>query len=98
MLCLEVGEHLPKEYEDIFFANIIRNSKSGILLSWAVPGQKGDGHVNEQSNDYIKAKMADLGYINDVNAENALRESATLTWFKNTIMVFEPQLIGVTND
>ena len=99
VLSLEVGEHLPKEYEDIFFGNIIRNSKHGIVLSWAVPGQGGDGHVNLQSNNYVKSKMASLGYFNNIEAENIFREASTLSWFKNTIMVFEPlkeeiELIG----
>ena len=92
VLCLEVGEHLPKEYEDTLFNNIIRNSKSGIVLSWAIPGQTGDGHINEQSNDYVKSKMASLGYANNLEAENILREASTLAWFKNTIMVFEPSI------
>ena len=89
VLILEVGEHLPKQYEDILFNNIINNSKSGILLSWAVPGQGGDGHVNEQSNSYVKSKMANLGYSNNLEAENVLRAASTLWWFKDTIMVFE---------
>lgn len=38
VLCLEVGEHLPKQYEDILLNNIIQNSKYGIVMSWAVPG------------------------------------------------------------
>ena len=92
MLCLEVGEHLPKEYEDTLFNNIIRNSKSEIVVSWAIPGQTGDGHINEQSNDYVKSKMASLGYANNLEAENILRKASTLAWFKNTIMVFEPSI------
>ena len=28
-------------------------SKIGIILSWAVPGQKGQGHVNEKSNEAV---------------------------------------------
>lgn len=48
----------------------------------------GDGHFNEQDNDYIKARMADYGYTNDLAAELSLRAQATLPWFKNTIMVF----------
>ena len=90
VMSLEVGEHLPKEYEDIFLNNIVKTSTSGIILSWAVPGQGGDGHVNEQSNEYVKNKMLDLGYFNDIESENILREASSLSWFKNTIMVFKP--------
>ncbi len=87
VLSLEVGEHLPKEYEDIFIANLDRLNKKGIVLSWAIEGQGGDGHINERNNDYIKEKLRLLGYKNDLVAENFLRAKRT-NWFKNTIMVF----------
>ena len=88
VLSLEVGEHLPQEFEYIFINNLHCNNKHGILLSWAIEGQGGDGHVNCRNNDYIKNKLCNLGYINDIESENMLRNAATLSWFKNTIMVF----------
>jgi hypothetical protein len=88
VMSLEVGEHLPKQYERIFIENLDRHSVKGIVLSWAIEGQGGLGHYNEQNNDYIKKVMADYGYENDVEAENGLRKSASFRWFKNTIMVF----------
>lgn len=88
VMSLEVGEHLPKEFEKIYFDNLHRHNTKGIVLTWAVKGQGGDGHVNEQNNDYIKNIMANYGYANDVAAENELRMRASLWWFKATIMVF----------
>lgn len=88
VMSLEVGEHLPAEFEDIFISNLHNNNKKGIILSWAVKGQGGHGHFNEQNNDYIKEKVMKLGYTNDTFAETILRQSSTLPWFKNTIMVF----------
>ena len=88
VVSFEVGEHLPKEYEDSFITNLHLNNKKGIILSWAVKGQGGTGHVNEQNNDYIKAKICGLGYVNDSKTESFLRKNCGLYWFKNTIMVF----------
>jgi hypothetical protein len=88
VLSLEVGEHIPKEFETIFIENLIRHSSVGIILSWAVKGQGGYGHFNEQDNEYIKKKMASYGLINDLEAEKEIRNESTLRWFKNTIMVF----------
>jgi len=88
VMSLEVGEHLPSKFEDIFINNLHNNNVNGILLSWALKGQGGDGHVNEQNNDYIKSKICKLGYTNDVIAEEKLRKSVSLWWFKKTIMVF----------
>jgi cyclopropane fatty-acyl-phospholipid synthase-like methyltransferase len=87
-MSLEVGEHLPQQFEDIFIYNLHNNNKRGIVLSWAIKGQGGHGHVNEQNTDYIKSKICDLGYLNDIKIENKLRQDSSLFWFKNTIMVF----------
>ncbi len=88
VMSLEVGEHLPKKFERIFVENLHRHNKNGIVLSWALKGQGGFGHFNEQSNEYVKAMMAEYGYESDLEAEKFLRERAFLPWFKNTIMVF----------
>jgi cyclopropane fatty-acyl-phospholipid synthase-like methyltransferase len=88
VLSLEVGEHLPKEFERIFIENLHRHNVKGIVLSWALKGQGGEGHFNEQNNGYIKELMAQYGYVNDIAAENALRNEAMLWWFRNTVMVF----------
>jgi 2-polyprenyl-3-methyl-5-hydroxy-6-metoxy-1,4-benzoquinol methylase len=88
VLCLEVGEHIPKQYETTFIENLHRHNTKGVVLSWAVKGQQGYGHFNEQDNDYIKSIMAQRGYSNDLRAENFLRAQAHVRWFKNTIMVF----------
>jgi hypothetical protein len=57
-------------------------------MSWALEGQGGLGHFNERNNEYIKEKVIALGYTNDLEAENRLREASSLWWFKNTLMVF----------
>jgi cyclopropane fatty-acyl-phospholipid synthase-like methyltransferase len=88
VMSLEVGEHLPQQFEDIFIQNLHNNNTSGIVLSWAVKGQGGHGHFNEQNNDYVKSKICGLGYFNDIKSEQILREKSTLYWFRNTIMVF----------
>ncbi len=88
VMSLEVGEHLPKQFEDTFIQNLHNNNMYGIVLSWAIEGQGGHGHVNERNNDYIRAKFEAIGYESDMVSEKFLRRVATLGWFKNTIMVF----------
>lgn len=88
VMSLEVGEHLPKIYEQIFIENLIRHCRKGIILSWAVKEQGGLGHVNTQDNDYIKAIFESYGFINDYVAENRMRTFCILPWFKKSIMVF----------
>lgn len=91
VLCLEVGEHIPQCYESILIKNLDKHAAKGIILSWAIKGQCGFGHVNEQDNHYIKNIMLNLGYSNDETSEKALRENCSLSWFKNTLMVFRKQ-------
>ena len=88
VMSLEVGEHLPKKYEDIFIDNLCNNCKSGIILSWAVKGQGGSGHFNEQNNDYIKEKIISKGFYNDEVSEELIRSNCSLRWFRNTLMIF----------
>lgn len=87
VLSLEVGEHLPQQYEKIFIENLIRHARKGIVLSWAIKNQGGTGHFNEQNNDYIKAVLATYGYINDLETENLLRRKS-FCWFQQSLMVF----------
>jgi hypothetical protein len=89
VLSLEVGEHIPKDYEQIFINNLCKHSKKYIILSWAVLGQGGDGHVNCQNNDYIINEMFNRNYTLNLEYTNSLREKINLFWFKDTLMVFE---------
>jgi cyclopropane fatty-acyl-phospholipid synthase-like methyltransferase len=89
VLSLEVGEHIPKQYESIFINNLLNHSNKMIILSWATIGQGGHGHVNEQPNNYIENLFIPHGYTRNLDYEKRLRDSAQWWWFKNTIMVFE---------
>lgn len=88
VLSLEVGEHIPAEYEDVFLDNVARHGQRGVILSWAIEGQGGSGHVNCRNNGYIIAKMEARGFRRDGPAEKVLREHSKLSWFRDTIMVF----------
>jgi hypothetical protein len=88
LMTLEVGEHIPKDFESIFIDNICRNTNSKVLMSWATVGQSGDGHVNCQNNDYIIDEMNNRGFDYDKEASLELRKTAKLYWFRKTLMIF----------
>lgn len=88
ILCLEVAEHIPVDLEPGLIYNIHNHNRKGIVLSWAIPGQGGHGHVNERANEYAKQIFAEEYNYNEFMSEK-LRQSASLPWFKNTIMVFD---------
>jgi hypothetical protein len=89
VLSLEVGEHIPKQFEGQFITNLTKVSIKWIILSWAIPGQGGVGHCNEQSNMYIISEMETRKFRICPSLSLNLRASSTLPWFKNTLMVFK---------
>lgn len=89
ILCLEVGEHIPQKSEDTFIRNLVKNASKFILISWAIPGQKGDGHVNCHTNTYVIEKFAKLGWYYNKTMSSLLRYESNLLWFKDTLMFFE---------
>ena len=89
VMSLEVGEHIPVQWEDTFIKNLTRNARKYIILSWAAEGQYGDGHINNRPNSYIIELLCRQGFILNRPASVYLREQASLWWFKNTIMVFD---------
>ncbi len=90
VLSLEVGEHIPALYEDVFLDNLHRHNARGIVLSWARPGQGGHGHCNERDNDHVRRKLQALGYQSDKETERQLRAVAGIPWFQENLMVFVP--------
>jgi hypothetical protein len=89
IMSLEVGEHIPVKSENIFIKNLIRHTDKYILLSWAILGQDGDGHVNTRNNEYIITKMKNYGFDYSEKISNFFRISADKWYFKKTLMFFE---------
>lgn len=93
VISLEVGEHIPKYHEQTFINNICKHTNKFLIISWAVEGQGGDGHVNCQNNEYIIDEITKKGFSYDEKNTTRLRSSVSnATWFKNTIMIFEKNI------
>lgn len=97
VVCLEVGEHIPKEFQDTFIDNLVKLAKDGIILSWAGTGQNGFGHVNCADLEQIKWIVCSKGFLHDDAGNEALRNGAELWWFKSTLMVFKKKKNGLGN-
>lgn len=88
VLCLEVGEHIPKQFEQIFVDNLCEYTHKDLVLSWAVPGQGGTGHFNEQPNIYVALEIRKRGFKLEKEKTLMLRRAASLRWLRQTLMVF----------
>ena len=82
------------KYEQIYIDNLCNASKKDIILSWAVEGQGGDGHVNCRNNDYVIKEMSLRGFMLDIELSRFLREKCTSWWLKETIRNSPPMRVS----
>lgn len=73
VLCLEVLEHVEKEFANMIIYNF-SNMSDRILTSAAPPGQGGHYHVNCQPKSYWIEKFAAFGYKHDENVVAQIRK------------------------
>ena len=89
MISLEVGGHIPSEFEKELIRNIHALNRKGVLFSWAALQQDGLQHVTCHSQAYLLKLFAALGYEYDNSTSTALRQSVTTEpWFQQNLMVF----------
>ena len=91
VISLEVGEHIPANKTESFLNLLHRHNKKGILLSWAIKGQGGHGHINEKNNDEVTNLVAAMGYYQNVWTKTFTIDSRKVAqhwWFQNSFMVF----------
>ena len=91
VISLEVAEHIPHQYEEIFLSNLARHAKTGIILSWPLPGQGGNFHVNEHPIDYVTDVMQTIGFELDYDGSLLLQSHATFWWLKNNTNIYYRQ-------
>lgn len=89
ILSIEVGEHIPKEYENTFIENLCRYVSKYVIISWGPLNQKGDGHVNPHSAKYIIDRFIQKGfrYLEDESVR--FREKCDTWWLRKNILCFE---------
>ena len=87
VMCLEVLEHLPASHEHIAVDNIVRAARTGIVLSWAVPGQLGFHHINLRSHEYVTNLTKYKGFDVDLEATDKLKNATGLIWLRNNLFV-----------
>lgn len=86
----EVGENIPHEYEARLIANIHAHNCRGVILTWAIVGQAGHGHVNCHSNEYLIKIFEALGYKKNEELTLALRVNRTRNkWLERSSLAFE---------
>lgn len=93
VISLEVGEHIPAKYMNIYLDNITNNCNSCLITSWAIRGQAGFGHVNCLDNHEIIPLIESRGFKylekESMSARSVIKDNAA--WFRNTILIFKKE-------
>ncbi len=84
-----MAEHLSPERADSFVEDLTGLSDI-VLFSAAIPGQGGEGHINEQFLSYWEEKFEKRNYkLLDCIRPNIIREGDKIPWwYKQNIVVF----------
>ena len=91
VISLEVGEHIPPTYMPVYLDNVFRHTDRWLLMSWAVRGQGGSGHVNELNNDEVIQIVESSGFSHDEGLSQSARSIVEddCWWFRGSFFVFE---------
>jgi SAM-dependent methyltransferase len=87
VVSLEVAEHLP-EQSAVTFVDSLTKLGPVVLFSAAVPNQGGDGHLNEQWQDYWARLFDDKGYATIDCVRNRVWTNEDVLWWyaQNTVL------------
>jgi SAM-dependent methyltransferase len=87
-ISLEVAEHLPPETADAFVGTLASLAPV-VLFSAAIPGQRGDHHVNEQWPEYWAALFGTRNYAAvDCLRFGLLGDPRVEFWYQQNVMLF----------
>ena len=87
-MSVEVAEHIPAEYANIFVQNLCSHSDV-VLFSAAIPDQGGRNHVNEQYPSYWAELFGREGYICfDILRPAMWKNKGIQTSYRQNIMLY----------
>ncbi|NTW22532.1 class I SAM-dependent methyltransferase [Candidatus Falkowbacteria bacterium] len=94
VLCVEVAEHLEKEFADVLVDTLCRLGDI-LVFTAATPGQGPEsiGHINEQPHEYWIDKFSERGLVYDARITEIIKEemvsSDVVWWVSKNLMIFK---------
>ena len=92
VISLEVGEHIPKEFQEIYTETVTKHVAKGCYLffSWAEIGQPGIGHVNcrDQKEVIADIESRGFGYLQEETEHIRKGFEDNVDWFRRTFLLF----------
>lgn len=90
VLCLEVMEHILADDHGAVLDNIDQLCDDVLILSWAIEGQPGHGHVACRNASFVIPFMLDRGYHYQARDSVDARAAGghDRSWYHDTVYVF----------
>ncbi|GAW79844.1 hypothetical protein, conserved [Plasmodium gonderi] len=93
VLCLNVGEYIPKKKEETFLKNLDRLNSKGIILSWDIPNTFNIGTINEKREEEIfEIFLSVYNYTYDEKTSSFFRKNCSNDALRNCIYIFEKRM------
>lgn len=92
VISLETAEHLPESCSNKFVDDLVKHSSEVICFSAAVPGQGGEGHINEQASEYWLSLFSNHNYYLEKKLTEDFRDflnkNACVWWYCNNVQIY----------
>ena len=92
VVCLEVAEHIPEEFNDKIVEKIVGAVGKSLIFTAAIPGQGGVGHINCRPRQFWLEKFTAAGLKHDIDMEEHIltyaRGGYHMGWFTQNLLYF----------
>lgn len=85
VMCIEVAEHIPREYEATFLDNLRRHAREGLIISWSEHGG-GGVHPNARPWGEVLELLSAAHFRHDEAATADIR--TRISWLRGAVHVF----------
>jgi SAM-dependent methyltransferase len=88
VVCLEVAEHLPEDCSGHLVRSLARHGDA-VLFSAAIPGQRGEDHINLQWLSYWSERFRAAGFrLFDLVRPKCWSDSRVEVWYRQNVVLF----------
>ncbi|CAD7929525.1 unnamed protein product [Amoebophrya sp. A120] len=87
-MCLEVLEHIPKEFSGSVITTISKYVKNRLIMSWS-SDREGIGHVNCKGEEEWVPYVESFGWKQNKELTFMLKNNATVEYISNSVNVFD---------
>jgi len=88
-ISIEVGEHIPEPGLQAFIDNVAKGAGKWLILSWAIPNQRGRDHCSCRSPEWVANRFGDAGLLLHEEYTAEMRERAGSGWDKKLLVFGE---------